>query len=56
MRDDVRPLSVEEQRRVLAVGACLTCHAPEAAVMRESLQDFDSAVSRRSSACRTAVW
>lgn len=25
-RDDTRPLSVAEQRRVLAVGACLTCH------------------------------
>ena len=25
-RDDVRPFSVEEQRRILTVGACLTCH------------------------------
>ena len=55
-RDDVRPLSVEEQRRVLAVGACLTCHAPESAAMRESLQDFASVLRRRSTRCLVPVW
>ena len=25
-RDDVRPFNIEEQRRILQVGACLTCH------------------------------
>ncbi len=55
-RDDVRPLSVEEQRRVLSVGACLTCHAAESPVMRESLRSFERVSARRQALCRTAVW
>jgi len=33
-RDDVRPFSVEEQRRILRVGACLTCHAGDQPPLR----------------------
>jgi hypothetical protein len=55
-RDDVRPLSVEEQRRVLRLGACLTCHGPESPVMRESLRDFEGVLARRRAACRVATW
>jgi hypothetical protein len=29
-RADVRPFSAEEQKRILTVGACLTCHEPAA--------------------------
>lgn len=38
-RPDTRPLSPDEQRRVLAVGACLTCHPPNSAVFRRALAD-----------------
>lgn len=55
-RDDVRTLSVEEQRRVLAVGACLTCHTPDSPVMRESLLGFDRVLSRLSARCLRASW
>ena len=55
-RDDVRPLSVEEQRAVLDVGACLTCHAAESVVMRESLRGFAAVVKRMTPACRRASW
>ena len=50
-RDDVRPFTVEEQRRILRVGACLTCHAGDSAVMRGSVRDFDALLARRSRRC-----
>ena len=53
-RDDVRPFTVEEQRRILRVGACLTCHPAESAVMRDSVRDFDAVVARRSRTVRGA--
>lgn len=55
-RPDVRPFSVEEQRRILTVGACLTCHKPDSAVMRRSVRDFKAAVAGRSAACLVPNW
>ena len=55
-RDDVRPFSVEEQRRVLRVGACLTCHDTRSRVMRDSVRDFDALLARRSPRCVLPVW
>ena len=50
-REDVRPFTVEEQRRILFVGACLTCHDGASKVMRDSVRDFKSVVARRSAKC-----
>ncbi|GIK86718.1 MAG: cytochrome c [Betaproteobacteria bacterium] len=50
-RDDVRPFDVGEQRRVLAVGACLGCHAGDAPVMRAALRDVAGTFARRSPRC-----
>ena len=55
-RDDVRPFTVEEQRRILRVGACLTCHPGDSAVMRESVRDFDALLRRRSARCLLPAW
>lgn len=55
-RDDVRPFSVEEQRRILTVGACLTCHSPQSAVMRRSVRDFAAVVAARRPVCLLPVW
>jgi hypothetical protein len=55
-RDDVRPFSVEEQQRVLRVGACLACHTGASAVMRQAIADFDGALGRRSARCVLPVW
>ena len=55
-RDDVRPFSSEEQRRILRVGACLTCHKATSAVMRDSVRDFERVVARRSPRCVLPVW
>jgi hypothetical protein len=55
-RDDVRPFTVEEQRRILRVGACLTCHPGRSRVMRDSVRDIDALVARRSPRCVLPVW
>ncbi|MCX6543418.1 MAG: hypothetical protein NTV05_03270 [Acidobacteria bacterium] len=55
-RDDVRPFSIEEQRRILRVGACLTCHKASSAVMRDSVRDFERLLARRSPRCVLPVW
>lgn len=37
-RSDFRPFSVEEQEKILMVGACLECHTSKSKVMQQSLQ------------------
>lgn len=49
--EGARPFTVEEQRRILGAGACLTCHDGRSAVMREAVRDFPSTLARRSSRC-----
>jgi len=55
-RDDVRPFTPDEQRKILRVGACLTCHAGESPVMRGSVKDFEAVMARRRPACLAPVW
>lgn len=55
-RDDVRPFTVDEQRRILRVGACLTCHPGESAVMQSSISNFAALLARRSRQCILPVW
>lgn len=55
-REDVRPFTVEEQRRILRVGACLTCHEGASRVMRESVRNFEAMVARRSRRCVLPGW
>jgi quinol-cytochrome oxidoreductase complex cytochrome b subunit len=54
--DDVRPFSVEEQRRILTVGACLTCHKADSALMRGSVHDFDALIAARRPVCLMPAW
>ena len=51
-----RPFSVAEQQRVLTVGACLTCHQGDSAVMRDAVRDFPALLRRRSASCAVPVW
>jgi hypothetical protein len=55
-RDDVRPFSVEEQQRILTVGACLTCHAGDSPPMRESVRDWERVLGRRLETCIMPEW
>lgn len=55
-RDDVRPFTAEEQRRILAVGACLTCHDGASRVMQRAIADFAGTVARRTTRCVVPRW
>ncbi len=50
-RFDVRPFTIEEQKRILLVGACLTCHDEDTQVMKQSLIDFKEVMDSRGPSC-----
>jgi hypothetical protein len=50
-RTDTRPFSVEEQKRIFFVGACLTCHEETSKVLKESLADFKNVLLSISKKC-----
>lgn len=46
------PLTIAEQQKILTVGACLTCHNPNEALMQSSLnQDFGQLLKRMTPSC-----
>ncbi len=55
-REGVRPFSIEEQKRILTVGACLTCHAEDSEVMMQGLDDFEEVLRRVSEKCVVVEW
>ncbi len=55
-RDDVRPFTVAEQQRILRVGACLTCHRDDSAVMAQAIADFQATLARRRPGCVLPEW
>jgi hypothetical protein len=55
-REDTRPFTLAEQRRLLTVGACLTCHDGDSGPMRRGLQGFAAVLARRSARCLTLRW
>lgn len=50
-RDYIRPFNVQEQHRILTVGACLNCHAEDSKVMLKSLIDYRVVYEARTAAC-----
>jgi hypothetical protein len=50
-RTNTKPFTIEEQKRILFVGACLTCHNEKSKVMKESLYDFEKLLKRISNKC-----
>ena len=55
-RSNLFPFSVEDQKRILTVGACLTCHDDNSTVAQQSLINFDSIIGSRSSRCIIPDW
>jgi len=52
-RIDFRPFNLEEQKRILTVGACFTCHKEDSEVMLQSLDmEFEKYLEKLSSECR----
>ncbi|MCD4695412.1 MAG: cytochrome b N-terminal domain-containing protein [Bacteroidales bacterium] len=51
-RTDFRPFNIEEQRRILRVGACLSCHAENSEIILKSLdEDLESYLLKISGDC-----
>jgi multisubunit Na+/H+ antiporter MnhB subunit len=50
-RDWLRPFTVAEQKRILIVGACLSCHDEKSNVMDQALEDWEKTLVRRSKKC-----
>ncbi len=50
-RLNTRPFTVEEQKRILLVGACLTCHEENSEVMKESLDNFEKVLKSITKKC-----
>lgn len=55
-RKGMRPFNLEEQKKILRVGACLTCHKSTSIVMRLSLVDFENQIKNMSVNCIQPVW
>ena len=55
-RPDARPFSVEEQKRILTVGACLVCHDENSSVMMLGINNFHEVNMRLSKSCVPPVW
>ena len=52
-RLDFRPFNLEEQKRILTVGACFTCHKEDSEVMLQSLDiDFEKYLEKLSPKCK----
>jgi quinol-cytochrome oxidoreductase complex cytochrome b subunit len=51
-----RPFTIEEQKQILTVGACLTCHKEDSKIMIKSLSSFDKLLKQVSTKCVLPVW
>ena len=50
-RKNARPFNVAEQKRILKVGACLTCHKENSAVVKQITTDYSKALKDRQASC-----
>lgn len=55
-RTDLRPFTVAEQKRILEVGACLTCHDEKSKVMDQTLENYETTLAKRSKQCILPEW
>lgn len=55
-RDDVRPFNLDEQKNILTVGACLTCHKSDSELMKTSLVAYQKQLLNLSSECILPSW
>lgn len=55
-RVGMRPFNLAEQKRILTVGACLTCHTGNSKVLKDALFDFDKVIRERTQSCILPSW
>jgi hypothetical protein len=54
-RENARPFNIEEQKRILRYGACLTCHNSEE-FKRNSLSNYEEQLDQLSRECVIPTW
>ncbi len=50
-RTGMRPFTIEEQKRILRAGACLTCHKEGSKVTELCIEDFQAAINKSTERC-----
>lgn len=55
-RENIRTLSVEEQKRILTLASCLTCHNSKSQIIKATLIDFDKTIKLKSKSCILPNW
>jgi hypothetical protein len=55
-REDARPFTIEEQKKILTAGACLTCHEENSKLMKRSLIDFENLLNQVTNSCLLPRW
>ena len=55
-RKDARPFTLQEQRRILLVGACLACHNEKEPRVSAAFADFEHSAAKLSPQCRLPIW
>ena len=55
-RKNSRPFTVEEQKRILTIGACLTCHPSNSQIMKDALKDYDKVKINITEKCILPEW
>ena len=55
-REYARPFTSVEQKKILTVGACLTCHQSNSPVMKATILDFGKVVKLKSHKCILPFW
>ncbi|KAF0142037.1 MAG: hypothetical protein FD122_1124 [Stygiobacter sp.] len=55
-REYARPFSVSEQKGILTVGACLTCHKSDTPIMSAAILDFPKVNTLKSQKCVLPGW
>lgn len=55
-RTNVFPFSIEQQKSILTVGACLNCHDQKSVIMESALYNFDSITDLRKPVCIVPVY
>ncbi len=55
-RKNSRPFTVEEQKRILTIGACLNCHPSNSRIMKDALRDYDKVKRNIDEKCILPDW
>lgn len=50
-RSGLRPFTIKEQKRIMKVGSCLTCHEEKSKVMDQALENYEQTLAGRSKKC-----